>query len=193
MQGAQRTDPFRVVITGGPCAGKTEVWRFLGGVFPRGVPVPEAATQLILSGKSEGSLGREEFQRAVYRRQKALEEESLKRGVFLLCDRGLLDGFAYFPGLFASLGVSREEVSSRYHVVIHLEVIRDSRVYQQHFGKNPARHEDHAAALAIESALKGLYGGHPAYAWLSGSLEEKERAALRWLRDRLAALRPDLL
>ena len=32
-------DPFRVVITGGPCAGKTSVWRFMAEVLPQGVPV----------------------------------------------------------------------------------------------------------------------------------------------------------
>jgi len=193
MQGRTGKDPFRVVITGGPCAGKTEVWRFLAEAFPQGVPVPEAATQLILAGKSEENLGLEEFQQSVYERQRALEEEALKRGALLLCDRGLLDGFAYFPGLFACLGVSQEEVSSRYAMVIQLEVIRDSRVYNQHFSKNPARHEEHAVALVLERALKRLYERHPAYVWLSGSLEEKKRAALRLLRNRLAALRPDLL
>ena len=155
--------------------------------------MPESATQLILAGKSVGSLGREAVQRAVYERQRALEEEALKRGDFLLCDRGLLDGFAYFPELFTCLGVSQEEVSSRYAMVIQLEVIRDPLVYNQHFGKNPARHEEHAAALALERALRVLYGRHPAYAWLSGSLTEKKRAALGLLRDGLASLRPDLL
>ena len=46
--------PFRIVITGGPCAGKSRVWRFLGEAFQGGVQVPEAATQLILDGKQTG-------------------------------------------------------------------------------------------------------------------------------------------
>jgi predicted ATPase len=193
MEGQARKDPFRVVITGGPCAGKTEVWRFLGEAFPKAVPVPEAATQLILAGTSAGSLGREGFQRAVYERQQELEEEALKRGAFLLCDRGLLDGLAYFPGLLPCLGVSEKDVLSRYAVVIQLEVIRDRRVYDLHVGKNPARHEEHAAAMSLETALKRLYERHPAYVWLSGSLQEKKREALRLIRIRLAALRPELV
>jgi len=184
--------PFRVVITGGPCAGKTEVWRFLGEAFPGGVPVPEAATQLILDGKSEDSLGMEGFQRAVYARQSALEERGRDKGLLLLCDRGLPDGLAYFPGLFDCLGVSRQEVLSRYAMVIQLGVIRDPQAYGRHFSNNPARHEGHARALALERELQKIYEGHPTYVFLPGSLEEKKRESLRLVRERLAALRPDL-
>jgi predicted ATPase len=184
--------PFRIVITGGPCAGKTEVWRFLGNAVPGGVPVPEAATQLILDGKSEDSLGLEGFQRAVYERQLALEEGGREKGLLLLCDRGLLDGLAYFPSLFDCLEVSREKVLNRYAMVIQLEVIRDSHAYDMHFGNNPARHEDHERALALEKDLERVYEGHSTYFLLAGSLEEKKREALRLVRERLAVLRPDL-
>jgi predicted ATPase len=184
--------PFSVVITGGPCAGKTEVCRFLGEAFPGGVLVPEAATQLILDGKSEDSLGLEGFQRAVYERQLVLEHAGRAKGLLLLCDRGLLDGLAYFPRLLACLDVSQEEVLGRYAMVIQVEVIRDPRAYSLHFSNNPARHEDHARALALERALERIYEGHPNYVFLPGSLEEKKREALRLVSERLTALRPDL-
>ena len=77
-------------------------------------------------------------------------------------------------------------------MVIQLEVIRDPRAYSVHFSNNPARHEDHARALALESALERIYERHPTYVFLPGSLEEKKREALRFVRERLAALRPDL-
>lgn len=186
MHKGKNREPFRVVITGGPCAGKTELWGFLGDEFPQGEPVPEAATQLILAGKSEDSLGLQGFQLAVFERQWALEEEALKKGGLLLCDRGLLDGLAYLPGLFSCLEVSREEVMDRYAIVIQLEVIRDSRVYAMHCRSNPARHEEHGRALALEREIKRIYEGHPGYVFLSGSLEEKKREALRMLRCRLA-------
>ena len=184
--------PFRIVITGGPCAGKSRVWRFLGEAFLGGVQVPEAATELILDGQSEDSLGVEGFQRAVYERQLVLEERGGKKGLLLLCDRGLPDGLAYCPSLFESLGVSPEAVLDRYAVVIQLEVLRDPRAYGLHFGSNPARHEGHGRALALERELKRIYERHPAYAFLPGSLEEKRREALRLVRERLVAVRPDL-
>jgi predicted ATPase len=188
-----KRDPFRVVITGGPCAGKTEVWRCLGGEFPQGVLVPEAATELILAGKSEESLGLVDFQRAVFERQRKLEEEADKKGRLLICDRGLFDGVAYLPDLLSRVDVSQEDVMSRYAMVIQLEVIRDARAYAAHFSTNPARHEEHERALVLETRIKGIYEKHPDYALLSGSLEDKNEGALRFLRDRLAAIRPDLL
>jgi hypothetical protein len=169
------------------------LWRFLGEAFPQGVPVPEAATELILAGRSEHSLGLVDFQRAVFERQWKLEEEALQKGLLLLCDRGLLDGLAYLPDLFSRLDVSQAEVMSRYAVVIQLEVIRGARAYATDCRSNPARHEAHERALVLERKLKGIYQKHPAYALLSGSLEEKKREALRILQKRLTAVRPDLL
>jgi hypothetical protein len=168
------------------------LWRFLGEAFPKGVPVPEAATELILAGRSEQSLGRVDFQLAVFERQWKLEDEALLKGLFLLCDRGLVDGSAYLPDLFSRLDVSQEQAMSRYAMVIQLEVIRDARAYDAYCRTNPARHEEHERALVLERRLKGIYEKHPAYALLSGSLEDKKREALRLLRKRLAAVRPDL-
>jgi predicted ATPase len=183
---------FRVVITGGPCAGKTEVWRFLGEAFPQSVLVPEAATELILAGRTEWSLGLENFQRAVFERQQVLEEEALNKGLLLLCDRGLLDGVAYLPGLLSVFDVSGEAILSRYELVIQLAVIRDPGTYALHSMTNPARHEGHARALAIERELMRIYEKHPTYVFLAGSLEKKKREAHRTLGNRLAATRPDL-
>ncbi len=185
-------EPFRVVITGGPCAGKTEVWRFLGEAFPCGVLVPEAATELILAGMSVDRVGLEAFQRAVYARQLALEGEGREKGLLLFCDRGLLDGLAYLPGLFTSLEVSPQEILGRYAMVLHLEVIRDPRAYRRHVAGNPARRESHTRALSLETAIRKIYGTHPAYTFLPGSLEEKKRAVHELLRESLAAHRPDL-
>jgi hypothetical protein len=148
---------------------------------------------LILAGKSEHSLGQVAFQRAVFERQWKLEEEALQKGLLLLCDRGLLDGLAYLPDLLSRLDVSREQVMSRYAVVIQLEVIREARAYAAYCRTNPARHEEHKRALVLERKLKGIYEKHPAYALLSGSLEDKKREAFRLLRKRLTALCPDLL
>jgi predicted ATPase len=192
MQAQVNRNAFRVVITGGPCAGKTELWRFMSEAFPQGVPVPEAATDLILAGRSEESLGLENFQRAVYARQLELEEEALKKGRLLICDRGLLDGAAYLPELLSLAGIRPEEAGGRYGMVIQLEVIRDPQAYAAHCSTNPARHEGHARALVLEGRLREIYERHPFYVFLSGSLEEKEAEALRLLRKRLADTRPDL-
>ncbi len=184
--------PFRVVITGAPCAGKTGVWRFLAAALPGSVPIPEAATELILAGSSEFSLGLEGFQREVYERQRTLEEEGAGMGSLLLCDRGLPDGLAYFPDLFARMGVSEGALLKRYAVIIQVQVILDPDTYLLHCHSNPARHEAHDRAVDLERRIRGIYAAHPDFFFLRGSLEEKQQAALRVIRDRVAALRPDL-
>jgi len=176
--------PYLVVITGGPCSGKTALWNLLGARCPAAVMVRETATWLILEGLTPASMGLEAFQKRVFSEQLAAEEAALERGDFLLCDRGLADGAAYLPGLFSSLGVSGREVLGRYDLVLHLEVVPDPGVYESFARGNPARFEDHQAACSLERAIRRVYESHPGYAFLAGSLEEKTERALRLLGGR---------
>ncbi len=178
--------PFRVVITGGPCSGKTSLWERLGQRCPGAVPVPETATELILSGLTPKKMGPEAFQRRVFQRQLNAEAAALEQGVFLLCDRGLADGQAYFPALFSSLNVSVEEVLARYGLVLHLEVVRDPEAYASFARHNPARSEDHAGARSLDRAIQRVYEAHKGYFHLTGSLEKKTEEACHLLRERCA-------
>lgn len=176
--------PFRVVITGGPCSGKTALWNFLGERCPRAVKVPETATGLILQGFTPQGMGLDAFQRMVFQRQLEAEDRSLSPGCFLLCDRGLADGLAYHPDLVSSIGLATEEFLGRYALVLHLQVIADREAYVLFSGNNPARFEDHAEALSLERRVARLYGAHPGYFLLRGSLEQKQARALEILGDR---------
>ena len=176
--------PFRVVITGGPCSGKTSLWTLLGERCPDAVTVPETATALILSGRTPRSMGIEAFQRLVFQRQWEAEQAALRKGGFLLCDRGLADGLAYFPGLLDSRALSREAVLERYALILHLAVVRDPERYTRFAGGNPARTEDHAEALRLDRRIGQVYGGHAQYFRLAGSMEEKRSRALEILRER---------
>ena len=163
------------MLTGGPCAGKTEVWRSLEGAFPGVARVPEAATDLILAGESPESLGLEAFQRRVLERQQELEDRAGRTARRMVCDRGMADGAAYLPSLFDRLGVSAAGVLARYERVVQLAVIEDPDTYALHRGVNPARSEPHAEALRLEEALRRVYGVHPGYVFVRGSLAEKIR------------------
>ena len=95
----------RVVITGGPCSGKTTVVEALAGLGYR--TVPEAAIEVIadltrdlgLEGQAKWrSEHREAFQVLIIEKQAALEAAAASdpdgdRALFL--DRGRLDGLAY--------------------------------------------------------------------------------------------------
>jgi len=103
---------FRIVLTGGPCAGKTtalaRITERLGDHGFNVYRVPEAATLLQSGGLSFAGLRQEQvidMQAHLMRVQAALEDEFdgvarsssrySKRPSVLLCDRGLMDGRAY--------------------------------------------------------------------------------------------------
>src|SRR4051812_35381169 len=101
----------RIVLTGGPCSGKTTVQRALSEEFhDEVVLVPEAATMLLdhgfpVPGKHLpwGQEWQATLQAAILPLQRALEDAYLlvaaNRGSQLVvCDRGVLDGAAYTPG-----------------------------------------------------------------------------------------------
>ena len=121
---------MKIVLTGGPSAGKTTIAEtLLRAYFDRLVLVPEAATLLY-----RGGFPREEStpaiicqQRAIYHVQRELEEiKSLNADTkTLICDRGTLDGLAYWPisedDFFANIQSSMQTELQRYDWVIHLE------------------------------------------------------------------------
>jgi predicted ATPase len=176
--------PYRVVITGGPCSGKTALWNALGERCPGAVKVPEIATAVRLSGRTPESMGWEAFQRLVFQRQQDAEQTALQQGNFLLCDRGLADGLAYFSGLASCLGLSREALLERYTLILHLEVIQDPESYAFFSRNNPTRLEDHEDALSLGRRIGRVYRSHTGYFHLTGSLEQKLTRALEILQDR---------
>ena len=133
----------RIVITGGPCAGKTTAMSKLSlrltnmgfDVFV----VPELATLTITGGASPGSYSREEivgWETALLRAQMALEDcfeeiatkVSLPQGshAVLLCDRGTMDVLAYvgkdaFDEVLEENGWTIPQLrDQRYEAVVHL-------------------------------------------------------------------------
>lgn len=156
----------RVVFTGGPGAGKTAVLEVLRHVACRHLVVlPEAAGLLFRGGFPRGETvdGRKCAQRAIGHVQ--LELERLPTDcppAIVLCDRGVIDGLAYFPGeeaeLLASLGLDRERALARYDLVVHLRVPTSGGGYNR---DNPMRTESAEEAHAIDLRIAAAWRGHP--------------------------------
>src|SRR5260370_247193 len=98
----------RIVLTGGPCAGKstalTHVTKHLLAAGLNVFRVPEASTLLLAGGAVVAGAPPEElftFQRSILRLTLALEESFLAlarssgRKCVLVCDRGTMDGLGY--------------------------------------------------------------------------------------------------
>lgn len=94
---------LKVVVTGGPGGGKTTALdlfrRELGNKI---AVVPEAATVLFSGGipRSDDEQMVKIIQKTIFQLQENLEEIHKKQfpDRLLVCDRGSLDGLAYWPG-----------------------------------------------------------------------------------------------
>ncbi|MBI2372671.1 MAG: ATP-binding protein [Deltaproteobacteria bacterium] len=158
-------DPRLVVLTGGPGAGKTASLEVIRRRFCEHVRVlPEAATIVFKGGfpRLPDPSARRAAQRAIYHVERELEAMVLeeKKAAIALCDRGTLDGAAYWPGppheLFEGVGSSREAELSRYSTVIHLRVPTAGYNHD-----NPVRIESLEEARGIDASIERAWEGHP--------------------------------
>ena len=159
--------PRVVALTGGPGAGKTAVLEVVQRHFCRHVVVlPEAATILFGGGfpRRESLAARRSAQRAIYRVQVELERLAHDEGeaAVVLCDRGTVDGVAYWPDeeaeLWAGVGTSRQAELDRYDAVIHLRTPASGAGYDQ---SNPVRRETAAEAAASDERILISWSEHP--------------------------------
>jgi predicted ATPase len=160
----------RIVLTGGPGGGKTTAADlFRREIGERVVLVPEAATLLFGGGFPRASEPRavQAAQRAIYHVQRNLEDvqAALYPERLLLCDRGTVDGAAYWPGqpheFFLSLGTSLERELARYDAVIFFESAAMGGIHVE--GGNPVRNEPLKQAAALDRRLRPLWAKHPRF------------------------------
>lgn len=155
----------RVVLTGGPGAGKTAVLEMFAHEICRHVVISkEAAGILFTGGFPRGNSGamRRAAQRAIYHVQLELETMLADTdAAVILLDRGVVDGSAYWPGpgdFWAAVGTTRAEALSRYDTVVHLRSPDGPNGYGY---QNPLRTETAAEARAIDERILAAWAGHP--------------------------------
>lgn len=165
-----RDRPAKIVLTGGPGGGKTTAADMIAREFPdRVVVLKETATILFGGGfpRSGGPAARRACQRAIYRTQVELEEAvaAEQAGHILLCDRGTLDGCAYWPegpeDFFAALETTLERERARYDAVLFFESA--AAVGRELDRRNPFRVESTAEAARLDAALRGPWSEHPRF------------------------------
>lgn len=156
-----------VVVTGGPGAGKTALLEVARRQFCAHVAVlPEAATIVYGGGfpRLDSTVGRRRAQIAILHVQDQMERIELEQdhAALVLCDRGLLDGLAYWPGdersYLAQLGATRAEILARYAAVIHMRPPSAAKGYDLGHG---LRIESAEEAAAIDARIERAYAGHP--------------------------------
>ena len=181
----------RIVLTGGPGAGKTAVLELVRRALCDHVRVlPEAAGILFGGGFpriATPSYGRA-AQRAIFHVQRELEATTDDDpSAIVVCDRGTVDGAAYWPGpgeLWNQVGTTLATELARYDIVIHLRVPG-----AQYNHQNPLRTEDAITAHAIDKRIAALWASHPHRFEVAAEQDffAKASHALRILNEQLPA------
>ena len=83
----------------------------------------------------------------------------------LLCDRGTIDGAAYWPedaaGFFESVGTTHAAELARYDAVIFFESAAAGDTPIE--GGNPVRIESNEEALDLDRRLRAIWSKHPKF------------------------------
>ncbi|KAF0980682.1 hypothetical protein FDP41_013165 [Naegleria fowleri] len=172
---------FRVVLTGGPCAGKTSAMQKLRERLQNlGFQVfiiPEAATLLMTGGAKVTDKSTVEeilaFETYIIKTQMAIEDnfrelaKVSKKPTILLCDRGTLDPKAYvsddlWQALMDMNGWSIPQLrDQRYDCVIHLVTTAIGAEKYYTIENNTVRTETIEQARELDYKLRASYIGHP--------------------------------
>ena len=155
----------RIVLTGGPGAGKTAVLELIRLFFCEHVKTLPEAAGIVFGGRfprSDRPPLRQAAQRAIYHVQRELESVAeTENAAVVLCDRGTLDCAAYWIGegdLFSAVGTTRANELARYDAVIHLRTPTSSQAYDR---TNPLRIESIEEAAAIDGRIAAQWAEHP--------------------------------
>lgn len=168
----------KIVITGGPCAGKTTAMSRIQKVFARVgykvLFVPETATELITGGVAPWTLvSNEEYQKCQVSLQKRKEEifERAARHmdadkILIVCDRGVMDNRAYmndteFANVMQELGLNEEEERDQYDAVFFLTTAAKGALEAYTLSNNGARTETPEEAIEVDDRLAAAWTGHP--------------------------------
>lgn len=168
----------KIVITGGPCAGKSTAMSRIQNTFTQmGYTVlfiPETATELITGGVAPWTCGTNaEYQKCQLKLQ--LEKEKIfeqaartmaAEKVLLVCDRGTLDNKAYmteaeFAEALGALHTNEVELRDHYDAVFHLITAAKGAEEFYTTANNAARTETVEQAAALDDKLIFAWTGHP--------------------------------
>lgn len=174
----------RIVLTGGPCAGKTSalvrVIEYFSNLGYKVFTIPEVPTMFTQAGMNYLTDNKDFFyegEKATLEIQLALEDRFMRMAetqegpCVVVCDRGTMDISAYMkPELWqtitSAIGTNSQELRNRYDAVLHLVSAADGAEQFYTTSNNAQRLEqaDEAGlrvARALDKKVIKAWTGHP--------------------------------
>lgn len=171
-------DISKIVITGGPCAGKSTAMSWVQNAFTQMgytvLFVPETATELITGGVAPWTCGtNDDYQKCQMKLQ--IEKEKVfesaaktmpAKKVLIVCDRGALDNKAYmapveFNAVLSYMDTNEVELRDNYDAVFHLVTAAKGAEEFYTTANNTARTETIKEAAELDDKLISAWTGHP--------------------------------
>ena len=182
----------KIVLTGGPCAGKTTALTWINNYFSkRGytvLNVSETATELITNGVAPWTCGTNyDYQTFQIRLQKIKEQifdeaaKTMKNDkILIVCDRGILDNKAYmkdveFKRILKELGTNETKERDSYDAVFHLVSAAKGKEEVYTLANNVARTESIEEAQKLDDKIISAWTGHPHFRIIDNSTEFEEK------------------
>ena len=176
----------KIVITGGPCAGKTTAMSWIQNMFTdlgyHVIFIPECATELINAGISAKTCKNvESFQNALMKLQierEIIYEKAAKTikndKVLIVCDRGIMDSKAFltdlqFSSILSELNKNEIELRDNYDAVFHLVSAAKGAEEFYTLENNTARTETIEEAILVDDNLINAWNGRPHFRIIDNS------------------------
>lgn len=198
----------KIVLTGGPCAGKTTAMNWIQNFFQKQgykvLFIPETATELITGGLTPWETKtNSDFESILFdlqmKKEKLFEEGAKKLSndkILIVCDRGLLDNKAYMPKrdfdyLLKSKKLNEVKLRDSYDAVFHL--VTAAKGAKEYYNlDNAARTETIEEATKLDDSLIASWTGHPHFRIIDNStdFENKMKRLLKEISNVLGEPEP---
>lgn len=182
----------KIVLTGGPCAGKTTALNWINNYFSsRGysvLVVPETASELITNGVAPWTCNTNyDYQTLQIMLQKMKEKifddaaKVMKNDkILIVCDRGVLDNKAYmkeaeFKRILNELDTNEINERDSYDAIFHLVTAAKGREEVYSLANNTARTEGIEEARVLDDKIISAWTGHPHFRIIDNSTEFEQK------------------
>ena len=182
----------KIVITGGPSAGKTTAMSWVQNAFTKlgytVLFVPETATEFITGGVAPWTCGTNLDYQKVQMELQLTKERLFEKAartmkaekILIVCDRGAIDNRAYmndeeFAVVADRLGLSVGAVLESYDAVFHLVSAAKGAEEFYTLANNAARYETVNQAVQMDDRLIEAWKSNPHHYVIDNSVELREK------------------